>query len=207
MDELLTLLLLALFAGAGAFLGSYLKRKGENLATHEDIHKLVVQVRAVTEATKEIEAKISDEVWDRQKRWELKREVLFEATKGTALVKNALTALHAFYQTEKDSPSPGSLGRSEARLEALTKWNEAANSLDQTTFLVGLVCAEELKELLLRFSLFVRRLANEITRGKPEAFVASADELAVRWGAITAAMRKELGIEPSSEASPSSPPS
>lgn len=53
----------------GAYLGSYLKKKGENLATHEDIDKLVDQVRAVTQTTKEIEAKISNEVWDRQKRW------------------------------------------------------------------------------------------------------------------------------------------
>jgi hypothetical protein len=31
----------ALGAGAGAYLGSYLKKKGENLATHEDIDKLL----------------------------------------------------------------------------------------------------------------------------------------------------------------------
>lgn len=50
----------------GAHIGAYLKKKGENLATHEDIDKLVDQVRAVTQTTKEIEAKISDEMWDRQ---------------------------------------------------------------------------------------------------------------------------------------------
>ena len=49
----------SLSAGAGAFIGSYLKKKGENLATHEDINKLVDQVKSVTQATKEIEAKIS----------------------------------------------------------------------------------------------------------------------------------------------------
>ena len=37
-----------LSSGAGAYLGSYLKKKGENLATHEDIDKLVDQVSAVT---------------------------------------------------------------------------------------------------------------------------------------------------------------
>ena len=72
-------LLLGLFSGS--FLAEYLKRKGKNLATHEDIDKLVDQVRAVTRATKEIEAKISSDVWDRQKQWELKRDVLFMAAK------------------------------------------------------------------------------------------------------------------------------
>jgi hypothetical protein len=43
MDELLKLGFLALFTGSGAFLGSYLKKKGENLATHEDINHLVEQ--------------------------------------------------------------------------------------------------------------------------------------------------------------------
>ncbi len=46
-------------AGIASYLGSYLKKKGENLATHEDINKLVDQVSAVTAATKQIEARIT----------------------------------------------------------------------------------------------------------------------------------------------------
>jgi hypothetical protein len=52
------LFITAVTAGVGAYLGSYLKKKGENLATHEDVHKLVEQVSAVTVATKQIEARI-----------------------------------------------------------------------------------------------------------------------------------------------------
>ncbi|HVW10944.1 MAG TPA: hypothetical protein VHC90_20295 [Bryobacteraceae bacterium] len=37
-------------AGIGAYLASYFKKKGENLATHEDIGKLVDQMKAVTHA-------------------------------------------------------------------------------------------------------------------------------------------------------------
>ena len=36
----------------GSYLGAYLKKKGENLATHEDVNKLVQQVQAVTSATR-----------------------------------------------------------------------------------------------------------------------------------------------------------
>jgi type IV secretory pathway VirB4 component len=56
----------ALASGSGAFLGSYLKKKGENLATHEDIDKLVAQISAVTTTAKQIEATISNEMWQRQ---------------------------------------------------------------------------------------------------------------------------------------------
>ena len=71
----------------GFYLGSYLKKKGENLATHEDITKLVDQASAVTTATKEIEAKISDEVWARQRKWEVRRDAVFEALKELATVQ------------------------------------------------------------------------------------------------------------------------
>jgi hypothetical protein len=38
-------------AWAGSFLGAYLKKKGENLATHEDVNKVVAQMAAVTQTT------------------------------------------------------------------------------------------------------------------------------------------------------------
>src|SRR5258708_24320707 len=79
-----------LSGGAGAFLGSYLKKKGENLATHEDIDKLVDQVSAVTTAAKQIEAKISSDIWDRQKQWGLKREILCDAAKKFSAIDNKL---------------------------------------------------------------------------------------------------------------------
>ena len=44
----------------------------------------------VTEAMKKIEANISTGVWDKQKRWEMKREVLFETTKRVSEVDDAM---------------------------------------------------------------------------------------------------------------------
>lgn len=69
----------------GGFLKSYTSNKGENLATHEDIEKLVEQVRAVTNATEKIKAAISTE----QREWNLKREVLFEAVRDMATLQHA----------------------------------------------------------------------------------------------------------------------
>lgn len=80
-SAILYLFLTAVVAGAGAYFGAYLKKKGENLATHEDLEKLVQHVDAVTNTTKRIEEQISDEFWQRQRRWEAKRETIFEAMK------------------------------------------------------------------------------------------------------------------------------
>lgn len=77
----LDLVITAIVAGVGAYFGSYLKKKGENLATHEDIDKLVVQVSAVTTTTKEIEATISNVTWKRERKyeWQLKAIESFNA--------------------------------------------------------------------------------------------------------------------------------
>ena len=75
----------------GAFVSPYLTTKGKNLATHEDINGLVDQVKAVTMATKEIEAKVSSEVWDQQKRWETRKEILFDAVRHVARAQAILT--------------------------------------------------------------------------------------------------------------------
>jgi hypothetical protein len=90
-----------------------LKTKGENLATHEDIDKLVDQVKVVTATTEQIKTEISDAAWNRQKRWELKREVLFEAAKRITEVDEALVAFdnekwgHAIVGFDEVTPSGG----------------------------------------------------------------------------------------------------
>jgi hypothetical protein len=72
----LDLVITAVVSGAAAYLGSYLRKKGENLATHEDINMLVKQVSAVTTTTKQIEAKISNEVWRRERKSELQLKAI-----------------------------------------------------------------------------------------------------------------------------------
>ena len=91
--------LISLFVGF--YLAGYLREKGKNLATHEDIVKDLAQVRAVTTTTKEIEAKISNDVWDRQKRWELKRDLSFEFAKTVAGAKDVISNVYAVYNTDK----------------------------------------------------------------------------------------------------------
>lgn len=60
----------------GTYFGSYLKKKAENQATHEDIDKLVDQVSAVTTATKQIESTISNDLWRRERKAELQLKAI-----------------------------------------------------------------------------------------------------------------------------------
>jgi hypothetical protein len=60
--DYLSILVTAVVAGGSAYFGSYLKKKSENLATHEDVDMFVKQVAAVTQTTKEIESTISGDL-------------------------------------------------------------------------------------------------------------------------------------------------
>jgi hypothetical protein len=56
------------------YFAKYVGKKAENLATHEDIRMLVDQVRE----TERIKAEITHGMWDRQRRWEFKRDTYIE---------------------------------------------------------------------------------------------------------------------------------
>src|SRR5215469_15981793 len=74
MEHLAWAALAAIASGFGGYFGAYLKKKGENLAVKEDIEGLKLQTAELTKTAKEIEAKISDEIWNRQRHWELTRD-------------------------------------------------------------------------------------------------------------------------------------
>jgi hypothetical protein len=101
MEHLAWILLVALASAFGGYLGAYLKKKGENLATHEDLEKLVHQMAATTEATKAIEARISDEMWNRQRQWEMKKEIFVEATRTIAKADAVLARTVTTYLAEE----------------------------------------------------------------------------------------------------------
>jgi hypothetical protein len=181
----------------GSFLGSYMKKKGENRAIHEDIEKLVDQVRAVTTATKEIEAKISGDVWDRQKRWELKREVLFDATRRLADIEDGLLSLDSVLQVErKERNKEDEPGWIETRHERIMKWSRVSTAFDEARLLVQMICERKTILAFEDFGALLNDVAAKITPGKnAEIYGQSAAERFTKRMTIRAAVRKELGVD------------
>lgn len=184
-------------AFVGSYLATYLKEKGRNLATHEDIDKLVDQVRAVTTTTKEIEAKISNEVWDRQKRWELKREVIFAMTRSIAEADNALMELHATLKSERVTDEAT---WAEHYFERLKKWTAASAAFQASHMSVVIICSYETSSAVGELGALMLPLAAKMTASKDaELYDKSHHELAAKLMKVRAALRKELGIEPLSK--------
>jgi len=198
MSLTLVFVMLGLSGAVGAFSAfvvSYMKEKGKNLATKEDVQDVVSQMSAVTEATKRIEAEISDKVWDRQKRWELRRDVAFETAKASGVAKDALTKMHAVYMTEKQAAAQGKPERPEKKAEVYANVNNAADALEAAIMLAGISCGREMTKALYEFDLFVREMAVEIAAGKPELFLERKEEFVERHHRVASTIRAEVGLE------------
>jgi hypothetical protein len=74
-----------------SYFGPYLTQKAKNLATHEDIQKLIDQVRE----TERVKAEISDSMWDRQSRWTYKRDLYVKIVETMTTLIGLETRLRA----------------------------------------------------------------------------------------------------------------
>jgi hypothetical protein len=180
-----------LSAGIGAFIGTYLKKKAKNLATHEDLDKMVAQMAAITERTKSIEATISSEVWDKQKQWEMKREVLFEAAKRIAEVDGALASFGAITRL---SEGEGGDTIYEALRKVRERWTKASAAMDETLLLVAIVCEKETVYVCYAFQHMATNIALKVAKNEPNALAELRTAFHVSLSATRNSIRKELGV-------------
>lgn len=182
--------------GAGAYFGSYFRKKAENKAMHQDIGKLVDQVRAVTKATREIEAKISDDVWARQRRWELRRDIMLQATDELTNIQGAMAALTAGAMARAratdDTRKSAALDKMNAASEAL---GSALPGLFKSVYRVQLVCGPDVKNAYLK----VQELMFEVHHQIANNNIAGALDMTHAVGKATeltqAAIQHELGMD------------
>jgi hypothetical protein len=179
----------------GSFLGGYLKKKGENLVTHEDVDKLVAEMEAVTQATKEIEARISNEVWERQKRWEVKREAIFEAMKNLATIDDEMMKLNTVFQAARQSGNPLEISWVKQKSEAANVWTQASATFERTKLMVLMVCGKEVQKEFGAVSLTIRAIVDGILRDNAEIYAKSLPKLLSEEANLSSAIRKELRID------------
>jgi hypothetical protein len=138
MEYLGSVLLSAIASGFGGYFGSYLKKKGENLPTKEGFQALKDQTSQLTRATKEIETKIDDQVWNRQRQWEMKRDILL----GFARIISQFDQAVVLFGIKIQNRSTSLYGAAEFQ-KSLEAWNIASNKFEQESYVVGLVVSAQ----------------------------------------------------------------
>lgn len=177
----------------GYFLSSYLKKKGENLAMHEDIKKLVEQVKAVTDATKNIEATISHEFWNRERLWEMKRDAFLNLVKAQSAALEALTDLGFAFHQSRHTTDSDRLAAKQRQAEAMQHWLTADTAFDAARAQASLVCESTLVEQLNSVGTLFTTTAKLVSSHDTE-FSNHYPDLIQATFSIRAAVQKELGI-------------
>jgi hypothetical protein len=187
----LTLGILA--AGLGGFLAGYLKKKGENRATHEDLDKLVKQVEATTNATKAIEARISDELWNRQRHWEMKRDSLFAALQALGRVDDALAGVAVVAEAERKTVKPENL--SALKAEAKAAWHQAISDFAEKRVMALVVCGKKTNAALLDAGQQSKDCAKKLFAGQGSSYEECALTLGPAIARVFATIRRDLAVE------------
>lgn len=169
------------------YLTGYSAKKGENLATHEDIDKLVEQMTAVTQATKQIEAKISDEVWNRQRQWEMKREAIAGAIQALLEANDALQSLARGLENPGTPPETVS--------ERCRQCITIIDAVEAKRVLAILVCGRELDGALGDMYHSLRAAASKLGDRDVRGYIELSPSLRRKFARAIFHARHELGMD------------
>jgi len=191
----LTALFGALVGGFIRWWNAYSEQKGKNLATKEDIDDLVEQTRKLTQTTREIEAKIDDNVWNRQKQWELKRDILLDFVRVMREFDVATLALGiAIKSKSKDMVNPKPLLLQRVGEKLLT-WEIISTKFEQSIYLALLVAGDETIDALQGLSRILRDIAGDVLEeSNLDAYASRNLELAKQLTQVRDLIRWELSV-------------
>jgi hypothetical protein len=172
----------------GGYFGAYMAKKGENKAIHEDIEKLVDQVRAVTRTTEEIKASISTEAWKR----DLKKEACYELIKQLQPIGASLSKLMASHS--KDTPELVQ----QAQVEFVTAYGYYLNA----EIVVEMVGSKQLQQARQELTKTIMRAHRQIEARALDDGSRALAQFANANADLMNACRRELGFEDEIDHSP-----
>lgn len=183
-------------AGVGAYFGAYLREKGKNLATSEDIAKIVEQLQRTTKATEEVKATISNDLWLRQKRWDLRRDVyaqLLEALESLAQSLYIMTGADAEAKARAEVRDvEGTTFHKERYETARERALEALRNARRAQALGGVFLPAEARAVVENLASAWNRALEQSSRGAVGAFSELSRIIDRNQKALTTAARIEL---------------
>jgi hypothetical protein len=177
---------------SGSFLPSYLREKGKNLATQEDIQELARQTGILTQTTKEIEARISIGVWSKQQRWDLQKTALLDSLKDLATAETFLVRLVQTFVDTKDRPQ----GWEARRKEANEKYAERINNFWRTQLAIEILCGTEIASHFQEIDTIFDRVRRTLKKGEfDDIWNTQYPELLLAKRQLGQTVRRRLGLD------------
>ncbi len=172
------------------FIRSYSEEKAKNLATKEDIAQ-------ITKVQEEIKAEISDDVWGRQRQWELRRDVVIESVRALADLDGAVREFAVAW-----SKFSGSLTKEaedalvNKRIEAIKQFTRCSDSYQRAHTVADVAIGGELSRDITGYFQFALPYAAKMQSGlKPSDRTAAQKELAKWHNKVILSAREALGIK------------
>lgn len=128
--------------------------------------------------------------WSRQKRWELKREILFQASKNFAEVDELMIWFHSMMRNPQD---PNRADDGVAKL--VDRWNRASAGLYETKNLADIVCEFATREAFLTLAAAANDYEQAVEKRDALLYEQTFKNLRSALTAAKTAVRKELGID------------
>jgi hypothetical protein len=177
------------------FIGSYAAKKGENLATKEDIAQL-------TKIAERIRAKISDEYWDRQKQWEMRRDTLYEAVRVLTGYNGALTGLHLAYSVIDHEDSGKNAARNKLIVEKYLQYLQCCSDFHCAISILDMVVGGKVSSDFRNYYEFAQSLVENQPKDKNFLDDEIGKELRRKLDFFVQSARGALGINDAGETMP-----
>ena len=175
-----------------SFLPSYMREKGKNLATKEDIQELARQTAILTQTTKEIEARLSIGVWSKQQRWDIQKTALLDSLKDLSTAETFLVRLVQTFVDTKDHPQ----GWETRRKEANEKYAERINNFWRTQLAIEIVCGREIGSNFQEIDTIFDRVRKSLKQGDfDNIWNTQYPELLAAKRQLGETVRRRLGLD------------
>jgi hypothetical protein len=175
-----------------SFLPSYMREKGKNLATKEDIQELATQTGKLTQTAKEIEARISIGAWSKQQRWDLQKTALLDSLKDLATAETFLVRLVQTFIDTKDHPQ----GWETRRKDANEKYAERINNFWRTQLAIEIVCGREIGSHFQEIDTIFDRVRKSLKQGDfDDIWNTQYPELLAAKRQLGETVRRRLGLD------------
>ncbi|MGA2218702.1 MAG: hypothetical protein ABSG51_11490, partial [Terracidiphilus sp.] len=171
------------------FIRSYSEEKAKNLATKEDIRELTVTVEG-------IKAEISDQMWDRQKQWELRRDAVLDGVRAHADLESALVNLNSCLSGYLSVSEKGLTDKTDAEVKATIQDSRKSRaSYWSARQIAALAVGGQFSNAMSAYFHLTSTVIKDMTRQKSFLDSAKCKELELSSNNVILSAREALGIK------------